>query len=357
MHTLSPARPARATAPRATALLATLAALAAATPLGAQERHVLTGGPATIWNLAGEVRLEAGTGNDVVVELTRGGSDGRQLSVTASGAQLKVRYPDTDIVYTGGDRGNRGSTTLTVREDGTFGGGWGDGRRTRVRTSGSGLEAHADLRVLVPRGKRLTVHLAVGEVVATNVDGDITIDVHSARTRATGTKGRLMVDAGSGSVRVEDGEGELEVDTGSGSTTILGFRGRSIEVDAGSGSTSARDVSVERFFVDVGSGSINAEGLATDDLEIDTGSGSVEVRLSKVPRRSNIDTGSGGVRLGLPANANADLDIDTGSGGISSDFPVTVDGMRRRELRGKLGDGGPVIRVSTGSGGVRLIKL
>jgi lia operon protein LiaG len=337
----------------------TLVALGAtvSTPADAQERHVLTGESATIWNLAGEMLLVAGTGSDVVVEVTRGGSDGSRLSVSASGGQLKVRYPDDEIVYRGANERWRSSTTLRVRDDGTFGGSWDDGgRRVRVRTSGTGLEAHADLRIQVPKGKRLEVHLALGEVTIENVDGDLRIDVHSASIRATGTKGRLVADAGSGSVRVENGQGELDVDTGSGSTTVLGFTGRSIDIDAGSGSIEVRDVTAERVSVDVGSGSVRAESIGADDVQIDTGSGGVDLWLTKVPRSTNVDTGSGSVRLELPATASADLDIETGSGGISSDFAVRMDQVRRNELRGRIGEGGSRITVSTGSGGVRLIK-
>jgi len=334
----------------------------AATPLSAQERHVLSATSAVIWNLAGEVRVEPGTGSDVVVEVTRGGADGRKLVVTASGGQLIVRYPDDEIVYRGRasnneSRWNRGSTTLNVRADGTFNGQWnGGGRRTQVRTYGSGLEAHADLVVKVPRGKRVEVNLAVGAVDARDVDADMVLDVHSASVRTFGTKGRLMVDAGSGSTRVENAEGELEIDTGSGSTTVNGFRGARLSVDAGSGSVTARDVRAERFSVDVGSGSVAVDALTTEDLLIDTGSGGVRVELTDVPRRAEIDTGSGGVTVSLPADAGAELDIDTGSGGISSDFAVAMREFRRNEMRGKIGNGGGLIRVSTGSGGVRLIK-
>ncbi len=331
--------------------------LVLASPLGAQERHVLTGASAVIWNLAGDVRLEAGGGSDVVVEVTRGGGDGKRLDVSASGGQLKVRYPADEIVYRDGDSEGRSSTTLSVRDDGTFDGDWeGRGRRTRIRTYGDGLDAHADLRVLVPAGKRLEVNLGLGRVTVTNVDGDLRLDVHAARVRASGTKGRLAVDAGSGSVVVENGTGELDIDTGSGSSDITGFRGRSVTIDAGSGSVIARDVTVDRWSVDVGSGRVRADALATDDLRVETGSGGVELALTKVPGATDIDTGSGSVRLELPANANATVDINTGSGGISSDFPVTMEQVRRRELRGKLGEGGPMIRVSTGSGGVRLLK-
>lgn len=342
----------------ATAFAALAALGAAPSTSAAQERHVLTGESAAIWNLAGEIHLVAGTGRDVVVEVTRGGSDGGRLDVVASGGQLKVRYPGTEVVYRGGDNARwRSSTTLRVRDDGSFGNDWdGAGRRVRVRTSGSGLEAHADLRIQVPTGKRMEVHLALGAVSVENVDGDLRIDVHAASIRATGIKGRLVADAGSGSVRVENGQGELDIDTGSGSSTVNGFSGRSVNIDAGSGSIELRDITVERLAVDVGSGSVRAESLASGDVSIDTGSGGVELAMTQVPRNTEVDTGSGSVRLELPAATNADVDIETGSGGISSDFAVTMDQLRRNELRGRIGQGGPRITVSTGSGGVRLIK-
>lgn len=336
--------------------------------LGAQERQVLTGQTATIYNLAGRVRLEPGTGSDVVVEVNRAGRDAAKLEVRLRGGQLVVRYPADQIVYRDADtEGSReGSrwggnwSDLRVREDGTFGGdGYRDGsggRRTTIRSGGSGLEAYADLVVKVPVGKRIEIHLAAGSVEANNVDGDLDIDLYSASVRATGTKGRLMIDAGAGAVRVENASGELEVDTGSGSTTLSGLRMTRVMIDAGSGSVDARDVQADRFSIDIGSGSVRAEALTTDDLLIDTGSGGVRVDLAKVPRRSGIESGSGSVTLGLPENAAADLDIDTGSGGIASDFAVTADSFERRELRGRIGGGGPLIKVSTGSGGVRLQK-
>lgn len=334
-----------------------LAAAVVCAPLAAQERHVLTGSAVTIWNIAGEVRLESGSGSDVVVELTRGGSDGRRLEVVANGGELKVRYPSDQIVYRRGVGNDRGSTTLSVRSDGTFNGdSRGAGRRTTVRTSGSGLDAHANLVIRLPAGKRLEVNLALGTIEATNVNGDVRLDVGSASVRATGSKGRLVVDAGSGSVRVENSEGELEVNTGSGSAYFSDLRMTRLVLDAGSGSVTARGVAADRLTLDIGSGSVSADDITSDDLLIDTGSGSVRVGLNQVPRRTNIDTGSGGVTITLPSGANAELDLETSSGSITSDFPVTMNEVRRRQLRGKIGDGGPMLRVSTGSGSVRILK-
>src|SRR5690606_15159318 len=52
-------------------------AAAAAAPAAAQqtERYALAGANVAVYNLAGEVRVEAGSGSEVVVELARGGAD------------------------------------------------------------------------------------------------------------------------------------------------------------------------------------------------------------------------------------------------------------------------------------------
>lgn len=339
-------------------LHATFAVLLLPAALSAQERQVLTGPTATIYNIAGEVRLEPGTGDDVTVDVIRAGRDARRLEVRLRDGRMSILYPDDEVVYRGGR--SRGSMSgLRVRPDGSFGGDWSSGmggRRVTVRSFGSGLEAWADLVVRVPRGKRVEVHLAVGEVVAANVEGDLDIDVHSASVRTSGTRGRLMVDAGSGSVRVADARGELEVDTGSGGIELSDVEMSRITIDAGSGGVDGRGVKAGRLSVDVGSGGVDLEGTITDDLLVDTGSGSVRLDLATVPRSLVIDTGSGGTTLRLPADAAADVDIETGSGGIASDFAITATTFRRDEVRGRIGDGGGRIRISTGSGGVRLLK-
>lgn len=334
------------------------ATLLTASALSAQERHILSGTAPTIWNLAGVARLEPGTGNDIVVTLTRGGPDGGKLEVSAARGELKVRYPSTAIIYDEGERRGRSSTTLRVRRDGTFGGGdWGGNtERVRISSYGRGFEGHADLTIQVPRGKSLRLHLAVGRVEVRNVEGELSLDLSSASVIASGTKGRIEVDAGSGSIELRDAEGELTVDTGSGSTTLTDVRLRSVNIDAGSGSVRGTNVRAERFKVDVGSGRVGVDALTTDDLFVDTGSGSVNLGLTRAPRTSEIDTGSGSVTITLPASVGLDLDIETGSGGITTDFPVTMNGISRRSLRGTIGDGSGLLRVSTGSGGVRLRK-
>src|SRR5919206_295046 len=93
-----------------------LAAAAAAGTLPAQERERRTvpGDDVAIYNLAGQLRAEAGSGSEVVVEIDRRGRDGDRLRVETGrigGREtLRVIYPEDDIVYS--DRGSEGSTDM-----------------------------------------------------------------------------------------------------------------------------------------------------------------------------------------------------------------------------------------------------
>src|SRR5207253_4099781 len=141
-------------------------------PAAAQtSRHVLKGDSIAIYNLVGELRVEAGTGSDVTVEVQRQGADAAKLEIQTGPLRdretLRVIYPDDVIVWPEGGRGGW-NTTMHVRDDGTFGDdkggrhhGWSrDGREVRISgRSRDGLEAYADLRVSVPTGKNVALYL------------------------------------------------------------------------------------------------------------------------------------------------------------------------------------------------------
>ncbi|MGH7480824.1 MAG: DUF4097 family beta strand repeat-containing protein [Longimicrobiales bacterium] len=321
-------------------------------PASAQQRYELTGTESVIYNIAGRVSIERGGGENVEVLVTPGGADAARLRI-ASGpidgrSTLRVIYPDDRIAYS--PDGWSGNTTLRVRSDGTFGDG---GERVRVGRSG-GLEAHADLRIRVPAGRRVAVLLGVGDVRATNVEGDLLIDVAAAPVVVDGFRGALLIDTGSGSVDVSDAAGEIAIDTGSGSVDVLNLVGPRLRIDTGSGGVDGSDIRVGRLEVDTGSGGIELLQVSTPWLELDTGSGGVEIDLLSDVEHAVIDTGSGSVRVRVPADIGAELIVDTGAGGIDVDVPVDVTERDRNELRGTLGDGNGRIEIDTGSGSVRL---
>ncbi len=321
-------------------------------------RYELIGSQVAVYNLAGEITVEAGSGSAVVVEVTQVGRDADQLSIDrgpiGDWSTLRVVYPGDRIHYSG--RG-RGSTDLRVRDDGTFGGGWGNrGRRVRISSDDDGLDAHVNMRISVPEGQTFDLYLAVGTVSATNVNGHIRLDTHSAPVTTTGTSGRMVIDVGSGHVEASDHEGDLDIDTGSGSVDVSGVRGDMLRVDTGSGGVTATQISVSNLEIDTGSGSVDASGAVTRDILIDTGSGSVNLTLSTTPREIEIDTGSGSVTMTVPDSFSAELAIDTGSGAISIDFPVTMQSWERSHVEGTIGNGESRVTIDTGSGGVEIRK-
>ncbi|HSM06798.1 MAG TPA: DUF4097 family beta strand repeat-containing protein [Longimicrobiales bacterium] len=333
-----------------------LLAVALAAPVGAQESYRLGGNDVAVYNLAGEVEVVAGSGSEVVVTVSPGGNDAGRLSVEVGQIRgrmaLRVLYPSDEIVYAMDGRG-RYNTQTRVRSDGTFGNGDG-GDRVRIRSSGSGLEAHADLRIEVPAGVDIQVYNAVGLASSRNVRGDLLLDLASGGVEVAGHTGRLEVDTGSGSVRVEDVEGDVEIDTGSGSVRLNRIAGDRVYVDTGSGSVEGGSIESRSLEVDTGSGRVELTGVRAPDVTVDTGSGGVELEILSTVESLEVDTGSGGVTLALPSGLDADIEVDTGSGGIDVDFPVEVRSMRRNYFRGRVGEGRGRIMVDTGSGGVRL---
>ncbi|MBY0490682.1 MAG: DUF4097 domain-containing protein [Gemmatimonadaceae bacterium] len=358
-----------------------LSALPAWHALHAQtERRTVSGREVAFYNIAGTVQIAHGSGREVEFEITRRGRDASKLRIETGTVRgkptLRVIYPDDDIVYRDWNRGSgsnrdddRGrdrrwgrnwgtsNTSSSINDDGTWGGerGWTGRRRVKVTSSGSGLEAWADIRVLVPDGQVLDANLLVGELRASDVDAELHLDVASARVVTDRTRGVLIIDTGSGGVDVRDARGpRLSVDVGSGGVALDGVRSDDCRIDTGSGGITGTGVACGRLTVDVGSGSVRLADASGDDISVDAGSGGVDLSLRSSPRNVSIESGSGRVTVALPSNYDGSVDVETGSGGISTDFAVRTTRVERNTLRGTIGDGRGRLRIETGSGGVRL---
>lgn len=343
----------------------TLAAVAGtvlpAAPLAAQGDHYSLGGADVgIYNLVGSIKAVSGSGSDVLVTVVESGKDAGELRVehgAISGRQtLRVIYPARRITFESDSRRWGGRTTVRVADDGTFDGNDDGGSRVEISDRSGGLEARADLTVAIPAGKRVTLRLAAGEVIVSNVDGELSIGAYAARLTASGTKGSLALDAGSGEVRITDAQGDLSLDTGSGGITLSRIRGERLAVNAGSGRLSVTDADTKDIDLDLGSGGATLKNVTAVDLKLDCGSGSTEIDLASDIRRLDIDAGSGGVTVWIPATLGAKVDIEAGSGGIDLGVPVTVNRWERDHVVGTIGDGQGTIRIDAGSGGVRLKK-
>jgi hypothetical protein len=128
----------------------------------------------------------------------------------------------------------------------------------------------------------------------------------------------LDLSATNGGIAIENVDGRVEFETSNGGVTLTGLSG-------------------------------NVRGS--------TSNGGVEVTLTGAQWSGeglDVRTTNGGVELEIPANYSARLETGTVNGGMNIGFPITVQGRIDRRLTTQLGQGGPLVRVTTTNGGVSL---
>jgi lia operon protein LiaG len=342
----------------------------------------------TVADLVGAVQVEAAPGSEFRVVVRVRGADADEKHIRfqqkqGSKAELAVLFPVEEhrkYVYPE-MRGGRSQFSAHGDDHDLLsellGLAGGDRIEVRGRPWNDALELWADVTIQVPKGRDVEVHLGCGEIDAGGVEGDVELRARSGAVSANDIDGSLLADTGSGSVTVRGVRGPVNIDTGSGGVTVADVQAKDdeVRVDTGSGSVHASDVTAQILFVDTGSGSVELSGITVDDLEVDTGSGGVDasdlssdsvsidtgsggvdldlVRLAK--GRYLIDTGSGGIRVALPREISAEFECSTGSGSIVADIEgVSLSRRDRQQARFEVGSGDADIRLSTGSGSIRL---
>jgi len=208
------------------------------------------------------------------------------------------------------------------------------------------------LRVGYLKGRTFKRNISISYEITVPADTRVKTNTGSGSQTISGVAEILEADSGSGSVNVADISGAVAANTGSGSIRAEGVGGA--------------------FIGDTGSGSIYLEQTAPGDVKASTGSGKIELhniegalharagsgRIQVDGQQDgtwDLDTGSGSVQIDLPADAAFELDVESGSGSIVVDHPVLVQGkISKRHLRGEVRGGGDLLKIDTGSGGVRI---
>ncbi len=165
----------------------------------------------------------------------------------------------------------------------------------------------------------------------------------------------LDLSTGNGDVTLSSFGGSLRAATGNGTIHASDLRGN-LAMHTGNGSFdgSGLDGSLD---VHTGNGAIHASGRF-DALELDSGRGGIHVTAlsgSKMASGWRIGTGVGPITVVLPADISAELSASTGVGHIATKFPVTISGsLAGSSVNGRLGAGGPTLRIHTGVGDVTI---
>jgi hypothetical protein len=172
-----------------------------------------------------------------------------------------------------------------------------------------------DYDIEAPANSFLNAASGSGNVVDDGVGEDPKLNTGSGEIRATGLNGNLTLGTGSGNIYAEQsGKGDVKAETGSGNIELKDLRGT--------------------LRAHTGSGNIKAGGAPTGPWHLGTGSGNVELWIGDAPFT---------------------IDAESGSGGIHSDHEMLTQGSNNtHHVTGKINGGGPVVRVETGSGDIRV---
>lgn len=347
------------------ALLALLAALAAPPAAAAEESRSFekrftpaAGETLRLANLAGDVRLVAGTGDAVVVQATAhvdaGDEEENALILGGMGwvadpdrrGGWALGYPVARYrTYTYPRRGGlarwRGRSTSTYL-----------GKKVTVAGAG-GPVVYVDLEIRYPARVPLAVRLLIGDVSGGDLYGGLDVDTGNADVTLASFNGELRVDTGSGDVEIgsfHGGRGDL--DTGSGDVEVGAVEASKLRVDTGSGDVALGGGRVGELVVDTGSGSIRVDGVAVETADLDTGSGDVLLRGDLAAARQVVaDTGSGDVEIYGGPDFAFDVRADQGSGRLRvgyDDAELKRDG--RKVVGATRGDRRTKVEIDTGSG-------
>jgi len=215
-----------------------------------------------------------------------------------------------------------------------------------IRQQGNGIhidyvnvrDIAVDYEITVPAETAIHTHSGSGDLIIEGTHGNLDLQTGSGDVKLARLTGEVRLQTGSGNIRAHEIAGSVKGGAGSGDIEIEETGSGEIELHTGSGNITARGIH-GGFRGEAGSGDITAEGKQSGPWEIHTGSGNVRVQL--------------------PANSAFDADISTSSGTVDVDSPIemTVQGRvqeTRKNVRGKVRGGGPLLSVRTGSGDVHI---
>jgi len=167
--------------------------------------------------------------------------------------------------------------------------------------------------------------------------------------------GDLQVKTGDGTIKAGGLSGNIDLNSGDGNLTVNSLMGV-VRLRTGDGSIEGSDLDGSCDAV-TGDGHIRLTGRF-DVLRAKSGDGRIDVGAlhgSKLDSVWSIGSGDGSIDVALSNDLPVEIDASTGDGQISSDIPITVEGIiSKSRVRGKMNGGGRTLTIHTGDGSIHL---
>ena len=185
---------------------------------------------------------------------------------------------------------------------------------------------------------------------AHTTNGSFSIEDLEGGGHVTSTNGRISLARDRGDYDVNTTNGAIDVEECSGieraATTNGGVRGR------------IREGAIEAKSTNGGIDFTIVTPQEDKPVRLSTTNGAVTLAMAEFHGNPiTAETTHGGVTLRLPSDTNAQIQARNGFASISTDLPLSsTEQISKHELKGRLGNGGPVISASSTSGSIRIEK-
>lgn len=203
-------------------------------------------------------------------------------------------------------------------------------------------------------GGKISIRSAKGKIIASTGGGDMII--------LSGSQSAVL-EAGGGNIQVKQCAGKVRVSTGGGNID-LGDIGGPVDVETGGGSirlASAKGA----VRAETGAGRIELNGISSARAE--TGAGGIQAKVVTTPQQdSSLETAAGDITVYIAPEVKLTIraSIEMANGhNIHSDFSdvqVTSEGgdygPREVSAQGALNGGGPVLKLTTVTGDIRILR-
>ena len=207
-----------------------------------------------------------------------------------------------------------------------------------------------DYDLTVPPQTKLTSQTGSGDQSISGVQLPLTARTGSGNITIDNVSGAVRVRSGSGDLKISSVKGALDAQTGSGQIHGRGIAGE-VSANAGSGDVDVELTAAGSVRVGTGSGTVRLRGVK-GGLRVDTGSGDIHVE-GEPTGDWRVGAGSGQIDLKVPSQSSFNLDARTSSGRLNVNHPLTMQGSAsKNHLQGKVGNGGVLLDLHTGSGDI-----
>ena len=185
------------------------------------------------------------------------------------------------------------------------------------------------------------------------------IKTSNGQVHISDATGPVRVRTSNGAVRIQSFDGGVDAQTSNGTLEFTDVKGE-VVARTSNGRIHAENLSGS-LQASTSNGSITANLAAATDrpLRLETSNGGVDVTLpSKFDNDVRINSSNAAITLHLPATTNARVQARTNNAAVTSDFDVRSEGRYgKNRLDGVIGNGGPLLDLSTSNGGIRLVKM